>query len=291
MHSAGDRRTIGFVGLGNIGVPMATNLLRAQYDVLGFDPVMPDAFLAAGGRAATDVAEVARCCDAVVQSLPNEAALVASVNALLAHAAAGTVLIEISSYKPAVKRREADRLADAGITMLDCEVSGLPPQAAQRKAVIFKAGDRDAMARVTPVLDAMAENHFDLGPFGAATTMKLIANAMVCANNLLAAEALNLGRRAGLDPAQVVAVLGPSAAGSATFTNKAPLMLSREFGTGRGPFRHMFGYLSRAADLAQEVGARTPLLDRTCEIYRKAEAEGRHEQDIAAIIEVVEAQP
>ena len=200
------------------------------------------------------------------------------------------MVADISSYPLAIKRTQAERVAATGAVMLDCEISGLPFQVADRTAVLFAAGDHDAVERCTPAFGTFSARCFFLGGFGAATKLKLIANYMVCAHNLVGAEALNLARRAGLDPEQVVEVLKPSAAGSTTFANKAALMLSREFDAGRGPFSHMFGYLDRAAQLAHDSGVAggAPLLNRTREVYSIARDQGRGSQDIAAIIEVIE---
>ena len=282
--------SIGFVGLGNIGLPATLNLLGRNFAVVGYDLKPNDAFLAAGGRMATSLREVAAC-DIVFQSLPSAAALTETVKGLLPHLRPGQIVADISSYALEAKVEQAERVASAGAIMLDCEISGLPFQVAERTAVLFVAGDRPAVDACSPAFDAFTARHFYLGEFGAATKMKLIANFMVCAHNLIAAEALNLGRAAGLDPAQMVEVLKSSAAGSATFSNKTPLMLSRAFDAGRGPFRHMFGYLARTAKLARDSGVEgsTPVLDRVSEIYALAEAQGRHDQDIAAVIEMVEA--
>ncbi len=169
-------------------------------------------------------------------------------------------------------------------------MSGLPHQTETRTAVIFKSGDAATVEKAASIFNAITDRHFYLGPFGAATKMKLVANLMVCVHNLMAAEALHLGKSVGLDPAQMIEVLGSSAAGSATFSNKAPLMLSRQFERGRGPFRHMFGYLERAHGLALATGnsPATPLLDCTRRLFGLAEKQGRHDQDIAAMIEVIE---
>jgi L-threonate 2-dehydrogenase len=278
---------IGFVGLGNIGLPLAKNLLAAGYSVQGFDIKPNEDFERAGGVAVTDVAALA-CAQIIVQSLPSADALVHTLDQLLPHCGPSHTVIEISSYALEVKKAQAERLEQRGAYMVDCEISGLPFQAAERKAVIFKSGDIARIEALKPVFDAMADQHFYLGAFGGATKMKLIANTMVCVHTLMAAEALNLGKRAGLDPALMVKVLGPSAAGSTTFTNKAPLMLSREFRHGRGPFRHMFGYLSRTAKLATNSNAATPLLYAAQAIFIKAELEKRHDEDIAAVLEVLE---
>ncbi len=282
-----DQRLIGFVGLGNMGRPLSRSLLAAGFRVQGFSPRPCQAFLDAGGAMVANVAELAAA-RTIVLSLPNAAALRTTVDALLPAARPGQVFIDLSSYALADKRAQAERLAERGATMLDCEISGLPMMAEARKAVIFKSGDIGAASRAETIFDAMAEEHFFLGEFGAATRLKLIANTMVCVHNLMAAEALNLGARAGLDPQMVVKVLGSSAAGSTIFRMKAPLMLSREFQRGLGPFRHMFGYLTRAKELAASTGAVTPLLDVARVVYARAEAENRHDQDIAAILEIVE---
>ena len=283
------RQTLGFVGLGKLGVPMAVNLLRAGFDVLGYSRRPSPAFEAAGGRPAGAMREVAEGCSVIVQSLPDAGALAMSVDALLEHGRPGTLLIETSSYRLDIKTREAERLAAGGMCMLDCEVSGVPPQMAARRAVIFASGDQSQIARALPVFQGLADLHFNLGPFGAATKMKLVANMLVAVHNLAAAEALNLGARAGLDPAEIVRVLGPSAAGSSTFAIKAPLMVSRQFDAGPGPFSHMFRCLERVGHLAAGAHAATPLLDCARALYEAAESQGRHEQDIAAIIELVEA--
>lgn len=282
-------KKIGFIGLGNVGSPAAINLLKSGYEVHGFDIRPNQAFITAGGTMDTSLAAVASC-PVIVQSLPSAAVLVETIDGLLPSLAPKTVIIEISSYALEVKQAQADRVRKHGSVMLDCEVSGLPHQIENRSAVLFKSGDAAIVERCAEIFGALADRHFYLGPFGAATRMKLIANMMVCVHNLLAAEALNLGKSVGLDPAQMIEVLGPSAAGSATFTNKAPLMLSRRFANGRGPFRHMFGYLQRAQALALSAkdSPATPLLDCTRKIFALAEGQGRHDQDIAAMIEVLE---
>lgn len=281
---------IGFVGLGNVGMPAALNLVRSGFAVVGYDvrPV-PD-LVEAGGTLAASLEEVAAC-DIVLQSLPSEKALVATVDQLLPHLRHGQIIAELSSYPLETKGEQARRIAHTGATMIDCEISGLPFQVADRTAVLFTAGDESAVNACAPAFETFTAQHFYLGAFGAATKMKLIANFMVCAHNLVGAEALNLGTAAGLDAAQMVEVLKPSAAGSTTFANKSGLMLSREFASGRGPFRHMFGYLDRALELARDSGVQraTPVLHRVREIYDIARRDERHDQDIAGIIEVLES--
>jgi 3-hydroxyisobutyrate dehydrogenase-like beta-hydroxyacid dehydrogenase len=126
---------IGFIGLGNIGTPMSQNLLRAGFDVIGFDLVGNPAFVEAGGRFAESVQDVGRQADVIVQSLPTAAALESTITGLLEVAREGQVVIDISGYALEAKQQAAERLAQQGVAMLDCEISGLPFMVANRTAV------------------------------------------------------------------------------------------------------------------------------------------------------------
>ena len=284
------KKPIGSIGLGNIGEPMALNLIQSGYSVLGFDVVEKPAFVAAGGFQVKSVAEVGEKAEVIVQSLPTVRALEKTVDGLIEFGCSGQIIIEISSYPLKDKKLQASRLAEHGITMLDCEISGLPFMVADRTATIFQSGDQAILESVQKVFEAMTNKRVNLGEFGAATKMKLLANMMVAIHNSVAGEVLNLARKADIDPDEAIGALSKSAAGSVTFSNKAPVMVSGEFESGAGPFRHMFSYLRRVSALAKDVGASTPLLDTVRRYYEAAEAEGRSDQDIAAIIEMLEAE-
>ena len=284
------KKPLGSIGLGNIGEPMALNLIQSDYSVIGFDVVEKPAFVAAGGVQAKTAAEVIEKTDVLVQSLPTVQALETTVDGLIEFGRNGQIIIEISSYPLKNNRAQASRLAEHCITMLDCEISGLPFMVADRTATIFQSGDQATIESVQVVFEAMTNKRVNLGEFGAATKMKLLANMMVAIHNSVAGEVLNLARKAGIDPNEAIGALSKSAAGSVTFSNKAPVMLSGKFESGAGPFRHMFSYLRRISALAKEVGASPPLLDTVHRYYETAEAEGRADQDIAAIIEMLEAE-
>ena len=269
---------------------MALNLMQSGYSVIGFDVVEKPAFVAAGGFQAKSVTEVSEKTEVIVQSLPTVQALEKTVDDLIEFGRSGQIIIEISSYPLKDKKLQASRLAEQGITMLDCEISGLPFMVADRTATIFQSGDQAILESAQEVFEAMTNKRVNLGEFGAATKMKLLANMMVAIHNSVAGEVLNLARKADIDPDEAVEALSKSAAGSVTFSNKAPVMISGEFESGAGPFRHMFSYLRRVSALAKDVGASTPLLDTAHRYYEAAEAEGRADQDIAAIIEMLEAE-
>ena len=160
---------------------------------------------------------------------------------------------------------------------------------ANRTAVIFKSGQQEAVRKAKGVFDAMVSNHPYLGKFGSASKMKLLHNMMVAVHNSVAAEVVNLAQKSGLDPQAVLETLGPGPAGSPMFSIKVPLMISGDFDQGAGPFHSMARYLDRVLDLAREVGAATPLLEETMKFYDRADVEGRKNQDIAAVIEMLAA--
>lgn len=282
------KKIIGSIGLGNIGEPMAINLIQSGYSVIGFDVIEKPEFVSAGGLQVKTVEEICKQTDLIVQSLPNVQALETTVDAFIEFGHSGQIIIELSSYPLKNKKLQASRLAEHGITMLDCEISGLPFMVEDRSATIFQSGHQPTIESIQVVFEAMTNKRVNLGEFGAATKMKLLANMMVAIHNSVAGEVLNLAQKADIDLDEAIKALSKSAAGSVTFSNKAPIMITREFESGAGPFRHMFNYLHRVSELAKDVGASTPLLDTIHQYYEKAEAEGRADQDIAAIIEILE---
>jgi 3-hydroxyisobutyrate dehydrogenase-like beta-hydroxyacid dehydrogenase len=281
-------KKVGVIGLGNIGSKVAENLLSAQFEVYGYSPNRKDDFINNGGKWTESVGDLASRVEVIIHCLPSTQILERTVDQILASEETDLAVIDISSYELADKMAQAERLAAKGIVMLDCELSGLPFMVTKKTAVIFQSGNKFVIDSMADIFEAITEKHFYLGEFGTATKMKQLANVMVCVHNLIGAEILNLAEKSGMDKGTVFEVLSQSAASSNTFVNKGPLMISREFDTGPGPFSHMFKYLTRILGLAEDVGAETPLIACTQKIYNIAEREGRHDQDIAAILSVVE---
>jgi 3-hydroxyisobutyrate dehydrogenase-like beta-hydroxyacid dehydrogenase len=281
-------KKVGVIGLGNIGSKVAENLLAAQFTVYGYSPSKKDGFINSGGKWAESVGDLASQVEVIIHCLPSADILESTVNQILAAKKNDLTVIDISSYDLTDKLAQAERLAAEGIVMLDCELSGLPFMVTKKTAAIFQSGNKTVIDSMADIFEAITEKHFYVGEFGTATKMKQLANVMVCAHNLIGAEILNLAEKSGMDKRAVFEVLSQSAAGSNTFSNKGPLMISREFEGGIGPFSHMFKYLARTLGLAKQVGAETPLIACTQKIYDIAEREGRHDQDIAAILSVVE---
>ncbi len=228
-------RAIGFVGLGRMGLPMAVSLINAGYTVTGFDPRTMDRFVAAGGKPARSPREAASGQEFVMSCLPGSADILRDVlegpGGLWPALDAGAVLIETSTHPVDAKRWAAERLAERGAVLLECEITGVPTMVAARQCVFFiSGGNRAAFERCLPVFDAITTTQKRyLGPLGTATKMKLVNNLLTCVHVAVAAETLALGIKAGLDPDAMLALFGAGAGSSVMFTQRGPLMAARKF--------------------------------------------------------------
>lgn len=286
-----ETHTIGMIGIGQLGLPVAINLVSAGFRVLGFRRTDRDAFVQAGGIALETPAEVAQQSDIVLMCLPGEAAQEAvftGPDGLLGAIAPGKIVIELGTYTREYKEAQALRLHAAGVRMLEAEVSGSPPLVAERRAALYIGGDEALFEECKPVLDAITAHHFHLGPVGSAVAMKLIANTLVTVHTLAAAEAMNLGIRAGFNPHRVAEVIRQGAGNSAMFTIRAPLMAARTFTPAPGPFKTLHKYLLLAGDMAKRLDSATPLLSAATPYFLRGLEEGMGDEDISAVLKLLE---
>ena len=254
--------TLGIIGIGQLGLPVARNLLQAGYPVLGYRRTDLQAFTEAGGRALSSAGDVARQSDLLMMCLPDEAAQLNALDGpegVLSHLKPGQVVIELGTYSRAFKLAQAERLRQRGARVLEVEVSGSPPMVSARKAALYVGGSLDLMKECEPVLKAITEHQFHLGDYGSAVSMKLIANYLLTIHTLAAAEAIDMGTRAGFDPALVAQVIAQGAGGSAMFSVRAPLMAQRKFTPAPGPFTTLAKYLDLGEQMAQDLGCPAPL--------------------------------
>src|SRR5690606_21256852 len=207
-------------------------------------------------------AQVAHESDVVILCLPNEAAslqVLDGPDGLLAALQSDQIVIETGTYSKAFKLQQADRLMRHGARVLEAEVSGSPPRVRARKAALYVGGDAELLEQCRAILEAVSPSVFHLGGYGAAVSMKLIANYLLAIHTLAAAEAMNMGVRAGFDPNVVAEVIQQGAGGSAMFGVRAPLMAKRAFSPAPGPFTTLEKYLELGRSMADELGCATPL--------------------------------
>lgn len=283
-------KTVGMIGLGIMGSAMARNLMKAGYDVIGYDvlPARTRSHARLGGMAARSCSDVGRRAGIIVCSLPSPTALTDVATELGRVRDGGRIVIETSTLPIVVKDAARERLAAAGMTLLDCPVSGTGSQARVKDIVVYASGPRAAYRRAAPVMDAFARAHYYVGSFGAGSKTKYVANLLVAIHNVAAAEALVLAMKAGLDPAMTLKVIADGGGSSRMLQVRGPMMVRGDYSKPAMKLDVWQKDMTIIAEFARQVGAPTPLFQATAPIYDAALARGRAAEDTGAVCAVLE---
>ena len=286
--------TVGFVGVGKIGLPISENLIKSGYRVLGYRRGSLAEFEKIGGVPAKSPADIGRQCDVVLSCVPTVAAIDEVVNGpqgLMQSARPGQIIVELGSHPVPDKQKHVATLAKKGAAYLDGEVSGTPGMVSARKAVIYLGGDAEAAKKVEPFIKGFADLCLYFGPFGAATKVKLVNNLLVAINIAATAEAMALGLKAGVDVDLMIKAIATGSGGSTQFGIRAPWMAQRRFLPAQGTVPALQHYFDMIGEFADSVGVATPMLDRAAELYEKFMDMGLGENDGAAMVDVIGALP
>ena len=285
--------TVGFVGVGKIGLPISENLIKSGYRVLGYRRGSLAEFETLGGVAAKSPADIGAQCDVVFSCVPSAEAMdevVSGPNGLVRSARPGQIVVELGSHALPDKEKHVAPLAAKGAAYLDGEVSGTPGMVSARKAVIYLGGDADAAKRVEPYIKGFADMSLYFGPFGAASKVKLVNNLLVAINIAATAEAMTLGLKAGVDVDLMIKAIASGSGGSTQFGIRAPWMAQRKFQPVQGAASQLFHYFDLIGDWADSTGTATPLLDRAIEVYQKCVDMGLGDtHDVAVLVDVVKS--
>jgi L-threonate 2-dehydrogenase len=283
--------TVGIIGLGIMGGAIATNLRKSGHPVVGFD-IDPAACERARGEGVT----IADGPDAVVASapvlltsLPSFKAARKVMDEIAAQTCPGRVIVEMSTFALNEKLDLRDVAAKAGHVLLDCPLSGTGAQAKTGDLVVYASGDGGAIARCEAIFAGFARKSFDLGAFGNGTKLKFIANHLVAIHNVASAEAMVLAMKAGLDPTQVVEVVGAGAGSSRVFEMRAPLMAKNCYEPPTMQVRTWSKDMDAISAFARGMDAPTPLFDSTLSVYAAANSMGFGAVDTAAVCAVLES--
>jgi 3-hydroxyisobutyrate dehydrogenase len=281
------------IGTGNMGAPMAANIARRG----GFELTLYDADRARaravadriGCRAAAELADAARC-DVCITMLPTgaivrEVLTAADDGAFLAHAARGTVVVDMSSSEPLGTQETGRLLAARGVELVDAPVSGGVARAVDATLAIMIGSDGDAaVERARPVLASLGERLFRVGRLGAGHAMKAANNFVAAATYAAAAEALAIGRRFGLEPAMMIDIMNVSTGRS--FVTE--VVMKDHVLTGRYATGFTLGLLAKdvgiAAALGEALGVEAPLMRLTRERWNQARERLGAERDHSAAL-------
>lgn len=271
LATASGPASIGFVGLGNMGIPMVTNLVAAGFDVVASD-VSPEARsrAAEAGASAVDTArEVAAAAGTVILMLPNSQIVKSVVDSMVGSLAPGSLVIDMSSSEPLRTRELAEQLATRRIRMIDAPVSGGVGGAVAGKLTIMVGGSPADVASATPVLAAMGRV-VPAGPIGAGHAIKALNNLLSATHLWITAEAMTAGERFGLDPAVMLEVFNSSSGRSGSTENKFPnFVLTERYDSGFG-LRLMLKDMRIATELASQVGVPSILGEEAVTLWAEA---------------------
>jgi 3-hydroxyisobutyrate dehydrogenase-like beta-hydroxyacid dehydrogenase len=260
--------------------------------VIGFDidAARVHALADAHFRSAPSCSAVGEEADLILTSLPSEHALATAVSGILeARGRPDRALVELSTLSLACKQREFDRLARAGIAMLDTPISGTGAQAVAGDLVLYVSGDETLSQRCRPILADFSRQQLYLGAFGAGTKMKLVANLLVAIHNVAAAEAVSLALRLGLDATSLCDVLSAGAGQSRMLEVRGPMMARGVYEPATMKLEVWQKDMRLIKALAEESGASTPLFDATIPLYLAAAVVGNSQMDTAAVRLALEA--
>ena len=255
-----EQTTVAFIGLGIMGGPMAANLVKAGFDVVGYNrsPEKVKELVEKGGRGAEDVASAVREADVVITMVPDSPDVEAVSGEVFAGAREGTLYIDMSTIRPDVAVRVAEAGREAGVRVLDAPVSGGEAGAVEGSLSIMVGGSAEDFADARPVLDAVGKTVVHVGPAGSGQTVKAANQLIVAGNIQLLAEAVVFLEAYGVDMRPALEVLGGGLAGSTVLARKGDGMLAREFKPGfRLALHHKdMGIVTSAA---REAGVTIPL--------------------------------
>ena len=286
--------TIGFIGVGKIGMPISENLIKSGRRVVGYRRRSLEEFKKIGGVPGRSAADVGGPADIVFSCLPSAEALddaIQGPQGLVHTARPGQIVVELGSHPLPAKQRQIAPLKQKGATFIDGEVSGTPGMVAAKKGVIYLAGDAAACKKLEGVVAAFADSCFYFGEFGAASRVKLVSNLLVAIHIAATAEAMALGLKAGVDVPLMIKAIAGGSGGSAQFAVRAPWMAERRFLPAHGTVPALQRYFAMIGDFADGAGAATPMLDCAIALYDRFMAMGFGEFDCAKMVDVIDSLP
>jgi 3-hydroxyisobutyrate dehydrogenase len=270
-------RKVGFVGIGNMGAPMASHLVRAGFDVTVYDarPEAAAIFVERhGGKGAESLRVLAREADAVITMLPNDRIVrevVLGNDGVAAVLQKGSVVIDMGTSDPTATRSLSEALKPRGIAVVDAPVMGGVVFAKDASLDIMVGGDEDDVARCRPLLQAMGREIMECGGVGNAHALKALANYVNASALITAIEALTIGKRFGLDAKFMADALVPLCATRNHPIQKKilPHIFTRKYGTGMA-----LGFIAKdvgiARDTAKAVNAFAPMAEKVAELWADA---------------------
>ncbi|MED1801139.1 NAD(P)-dependent oxidoreductase [Brevibacillus porteri] len=279
---------IGWIGLGNMGIPMASNLLAAGYDVCVWNrtPGKAAPLVALGAKETATLSDLVAQCDVLFTMVSDDDAVKAiytGTDGLLSLSIQGKLAVDMSTISPGTSRYIAEQAQEVGLRFLDAPVSGSVGPAKEGKLVIMVGGEQADFKVAKPMLDKLGKAAFYLGPNGAGTSAKLAINLLLGITVQGVSETLLFARSLGIGTEQMLDIISESAVGTPLIRGKAASILADNY-----PAAFALKHMAKDLRLANEAGVSTPLAESVNATYRHALEEGLGELDLMAILRHLE---
>jgi 3-hydroxyisobutyrate dehydrogenase-like beta-hydroxyacid dehydrogenase len=286
---------VGFIGLGTMGRHMARNLIKAGHELvfLARREEVADEFRALGGTQKATPAEVTRAAEFVITIVTADAEVTEVAlgpGGILEGAAAGKTYLEMSTIGPWTVREIGRRIQAAGMAMLDAPVSGGPWGAESATLTIMCGGEEADFQRSRPVLEALGQRLFHLGPLGAGQTVKIVNQMMAGGIMALIAEAFVLAKAAGADLEKMADVVSVSSGGSTMFEHRARKFVLADHYVPGFKTELMRKDVSLALEMARQMDVPMPVASAALQQYLAAIRQGHAAEDFAAVVKVCQSQ-
>jgi 3-hydroxyisobutyrate dehydrogenase len=283
---------VGFIGVGNMGNPMAGNVLKAGFPMTVFDrrPEAMANLVQAGAHKAASAAEVVERAEIVLTCLPaspDVEALYLEPGGLVARARPGMILVDLSSVLPSTPRKIEPRARERGVHFLEAPVSGGVAGARAATLAVMVGGDAAVLERARSVLEAIGPNIFSVGPVGAGNTVKAINNMMACVNACAMMEGVALGVKAGLDLTTIYEVVKASSGGSKALERIHAALVPRNFQPGF-KVQLMNKDLDTFHAIARELHVPVSFSNVAQRYQQAALAAGLGDQDTSVVMTIIE---
>ena len=278
------KHTVGVVGLGRMGGPVAQRFLQSDFPLMLWDiaPACLDPFRNSGKARIAPPAEMARECKAIFFVVPSSvqvADCLKGKDGVLRNARKGLIICDLTTSDPVETRKLANRAAKAGVDYLDCGMSGGPAGILAGKLTLMIGGDASVLRRAKPYFAPFVENIFHLGPLGSGHSMKLIHNMVLHTIFLATCEGARMAERMGMKVSDMIDVFNVSTAFSYASRHRFPRQILNGSWNGQARIYNPWKDVGIAVRLAHECGADVGLGERTLDFLEKAAARGMLEQD------------
>ena len=284
--------SVGFIGLGNMGNPMAMNVLKGGFPVTVFDtnPKTMSNLVQAGARAASSAKQVAECAEVVMTCLPGSPdveGLYLEAGGLMEFAQPGAILIDLSSVLPATPRKLEQHAKARGLHFLEAPVSGGVTGARAATLAIMAGGDAAVLERVRTILRSIGANIYHVGPAGAGNTLKAINNMMAASNLCAMLEGMVVGQKAGLDLKVMAEIIRTSSGNSGALARVERALIPRNFEPG-----FKVGLMNKDLEtfntIAKELHVPVSFSIAAQRYHQAALAHGLGEKDTSSIFTIIE---